>query len=76
GTAAAVKDLQKAAGLKETGIPDPRTLVALFYSGPARADQAPRPAAAAAPAAPKEAPAPAAGQSPAKLDLNLIPKTP
>ena len=77
GTAAAVKDLQKAAGLKETGIPDPRTLVALFYSGPARAaDQAPRPAAAAAPSAPKAAPAPTAGQPPAKLDLNLIPKTP
>lgn len=76
GTAAAVQAFQKAAGLKETGIPDQRTLVALFYGRPSRAAQAPRPAAAPAPAAAAPNAAPATGQPPAKLDLNLIPKTP
>jgi len=70
GTSAAVTSFQKAAGLKETGLPDQRTLMALFYGVPGR------PAQAARPAAPAAQSAPAAGQPPAKLDLNLIPKSP
>ena len=59
-------------------IPDPRTMLALFYS--AGATQA----IGAAPSASRRgtrgarggATPPPAGQPPAKLDLNLIPKTP
>jgi Putative peptidoglycan binding domain len=74
GTAAALSSFQKAVGLKETGLPDQRTLLALFYGAAGRpapgAQPAPVPAAPAAQAAPK------AQTPPAKLDLNLIPKTP
>jgi hypothetical protein len=72
GTAAAVKSFQKANGLKETGIPDQQTLLAIFYKNPGR----PAPAAQSAPPAAAAPAAPAAGQPPATLDLNLIPKTP
>ena len=74
GTSAAVTSFQKSAGLKETGLPDERTLVALFYGAPGRPAQAARPA--PPPAAPAAQAAPTAQTPPAKLDLNLIPKTP
>ncbi|MFL5333022.1 MAG: peptidoglycan-binding protein [Geminicoccaceae bacterium] len=71
GTKSAVEAFQKAAGLKPTGIPDQRTLIALFYGSPQQEGQAqqqrrPRTAPAGAPQVP-------AAQAPAKLDLNLGP---
>ena len=41
GTKSAVEAFQKAAGLKPTGIPDQRTLIALFYGTPQQEGQAP-----------------------------------
>ena len=72
GTEAAVETFQKAASLNPTGIPDPRTMLGIFYGRPrdegsAQAQSRRQPA--AAPAAPA-ATAPAE-QPPAKLDLNL-----
>ena len=75
GTQSAVQEFQKKVGLNPSGIPDDITLMGLFYAGPQRPG-----AAAARPSSGASAPAPAApSQSsappPAKLDLNLIPKT-
>ena len=71
GTKAAIEAFQKQAGLKPTGIPDQRTLIALFYGDPQQQGQAPQQQRPAAPAAqPQQAPA---GQAPGKLDLNLVP---
>ena len=70
----AVEAFQKEMGLPATGVPDQRTLLAVFYGRPqqqGQAQQQPR-RQQAAPSAPA-APAAAAGQPPAKLDLNLIP---
>lgn len=80
GTQSALQDFQKKLGLDPSGLPNDMTLMGLFYAVP---QQQQRPAAAAgggaAPAAPASsgaAPqAPAGSQPPAKLDLNLIPKT-
>jgi hypothetical protein len=76
GTTAAVTSFQKAAGLPETGLPDQRTMLALFYGAPGRPAQAERQAPAPAPTAPAAQAAPTAQTPPARLDLNLIPKTP
>ena len=74
GTKAGVEAFQKANGIEATGVPDMRTMLALFY-GPPQQQGAAQPQGrrqpAAAPAAPA-APAPSTGgQPPAKLDLNL-----
>jgi hypothetical protein len=76
GTKAAVEAFQKSAGLEVNGIPDQRTLIALFYERAAgqqqgQAGEATSPAAQAS--APKSS-APAARQPAApRLDLNLAP---
>jgi hypothetical protein len=69
GTSSGVEAFQKAAGLKVTGTPDMRTLLALFYGRPRQEGAAPAPARQQA--SPTTAPAAPAGQPPAKLDLNL-----
>jgi hypothetical protein len=73
GSKAALEAFQKDAGLEVTGVPNQRTLVALFYGGQAPQQQGqaapPRQAPAAQPAQPAAQPAP-------KLDLNLLPKSP
>jgi hypothetical protein len=72
GSKAALEAFQKDAGLEVTGVPNMRTLMALFYGGQAPQQQgeaAPRQAPAAQPAQPASQPAP-------KLDLNLVPKSP
>lgn len=71
GTKAAIEAFQKQAGLKPTGIPDQRTLIALFYGGPQQQGAAqPQPRRSTAPATQPQAPA---AQAPGKLDLNLAP---
>lgn len=72
GTQGAVEAFQKATGLAATGIPDQRTLIALFFragepqqEGEQGQRQAPRPAAPAS-GSPAQQPAP-------QLDLNLVP---
>ena len=65
GTEAAVRRSRRRPASKATGIPDRRTLMALFYGGPARQRPGRSPA-RRAPAAPAPAPAPrrpAAGQA-------------
>ena len=72
GTTAAIQAFQKQAGLPATGVPDQRTLIALFYGNPQQQGAAqPQPRRPTAPAAQPQAPA--AGQPPGKLDLNLMP---
>jgi Putative peptidoglycan binding domain len=75
GTKRAVEAFQKESGLPATGIPDQRTLVAIFYGRPQQQGEAPRQPRRqqAAPAAAPAAPTAPAGQPPAKLDLNLVP---
>jgi hypothetical protein len=74
GTKSGVEAFQKANGLPATGIPDMRTMLAMFYGRPQQ-EGAAQPQARRQPAAAPAAPAPAgqapAGQPPAKLDLNL-----
>jgi hypothetical protein len=72
GTKSGVEAFQKANGLPATGIPDIRTMLALFYGRPQQTGAA-QPQAGRQPAAQPAAPAaPAAGgQPPARLDLNL-----
>jgi hypothetical protein len=72
GSKSALEAFQKDAGLEVTGVPNTRTLMALFYGGQAPQQQgqaAPRQAPAAQPAQPASQPTP-------KLDLNLVPKSP
>jgi Putative peptidoglycan binding domain len=80
GTKGAVEAFQRSAGLPPTGIPDQRTLIALFYGAPARSGEgaAPRQGQRAEPPPSPPAPAPAQGaaQPVPKLDLNLVPATP
>jgi hypothetical protein len=78
GTKAAVEAFQKSAGLEVNGIPDQRTLIALFYGAADQQQGQSRdagPQAARAPALGTSAPAAATRQPGApKLDLNLAPK--
>jgi hypothetical protein len=72
GSKAALEAFQKDLGLEVTGVPDQRTLVALFYGAPGQGGGAPQPASPRAQGA-----APAAGATQPKLDLNLMaPKSP
>ncbi len=74
GTKGGIEAFQKANGLTTTGIPDMRTMLAIFYGRP-QDEPGGQPQARSQPAAPAPAQAPAgqapAGQPPAKLDLNL-----
>jgi hypothetical protein len=74
GTEGAVEAFQRSAGLPPTGIPDQRTLIALFYGAPTRPGEA-APARQGQRTEPPPAPAPAQGtaQPGPKLDLNLTP---
>jgi peptidoglycan hydrolase-like protein with peptidoglycan-binding domain len=78
GTQGAVEAFQRSAGLPPTGIPDQRTLIALFYGAPAPPGQAaPRRSQRTEP--PPAAPAPSQGAAQPvgpKLDLNLVPAAP
>jgi hypothetical protein len=75
GTRGAVEAFQRSAGLQPTGIPDQRTLLALFYGAPAGSGEAaPRQSQRTEP--PPQAPAQGAAQPGPKLDLNLVPTAP
>lgn len=75
GTKAAVEAFQKSKGLEATGVPDPRTLMALFYPPPPGAQQG---QAAPQPSRPQAAPAQQQGgdaaQPAPKMDLRLGPQ--
>jgi hypothetical protein len=77
GTKAAVEAFQKDKGLPTTGVPDQRTLVALFYSAPPGAQGQAAPAQPQQPARSSQqqaAPAQQGGQAAPKMDLRLSPQ--